>query len=430
MRNLSTRLTAVSAAAVLAAGLTACGGGDSAESDNAAAPPAAESTMASPTAEATASAGALTPEQFDDPFVGARKAAEHMPMTATALATGFAKATDAAGVDSDAAKLRSDLTYLLSEHVYLAGLGINTALVTSPSDPKTEAALAALDENSVALSEAVGSVSDDASKEAFLQAWRSHIKDFVSYATAKDSAGEKAAEKNLDAYRESAGKLFDKVTKGAVPASAVEKTLETHVDSLLAAVDDMKAGKSTAYDKLYEAAGHMPMTAAALSKGFAKAADISGDTDSAGSELRAGLTGLLTGHVYLAGTAVFTAYTDEGGATGKPFEAAAATLAQNTDDLTEAVGKAAPEQKKAFNQAWTSHIEDFVAYAQAAAKGDQSAKDKELADLDGYRGSAGKLFETATKGALPADAVSESLGTHVESLAGTIDALAKALVTK
>lgn len=424
MSKLQTRLAATAAAMVMVGGLAACGG----DEDDVAAPPAATETQAPETA-APEEASALVPVEYADPFAGAREAAGHMPMTATALATGFAEANDIEGADTDAAQLRADLTYLLSEHVYLAGLGINTALVAGPTDPKTEAALATLDENSVALADAVGTVADDEQREAFLTAWRDHINDFVAYATAEDDAGREDALANLDAYRTAAGELLATITGDAVGAEAVASELETHVDSLIETIDAMVAGDTEAYELLYAAAGHMPMTAAALAGAFAEAGDVAGDTASEGADLRAGLTGLLTGHVYMAGTAVFTAYTADGGAEGEAFTAAAEALGQNTADLTAAVASVAPDVEEDFNTAWAAHIDDFVMYAVGAAESDTAMKQAALANLDAYRESAGALFEEASDGAISADAVAESLSTHVETLAGTIDALAAALVT-
>lgn len=416
--KLQTRLAASAAAAVLLAGLAACG--DDEETDVTSAPPAATGE------QQAGNASALTPIEYPDPFTGVRAAGGHMPMTAAALAKGFASGP-AADEDTDAAKLRADLTYLLSEHVYLAGLGINTALVAGPDDAKTGAALATLDKNSVALADMVGKVATDDQRTAFLAAWRAHIEDFVDYASAKTEAGERKEVKDLDAYEDAAGELLADITRDAIAADAVSKSLDTHVKSLLETIDAMKDGDTKAYDLLYDAAGHMPMTAAALAAAFDKAGKVAGDPNSDGAELRAGLTGLLTGHVYMAGTAVFTAYTAEGGAESEAFKAAAGALKQNTTDLTEAVGSVAADAEQDFNKAWAAHIADFVAYAQAAATDDAAAKAKELADLDGYTAAAGELFNQASDGDIPADAVADSLKEHVRQLAGTIDALAKAL---
>src|SRR3546814_17132861 len=68
-----------------------------------------------------------------------------------------------AGVETGAAELRAGLTSLLQEHVYLAGAAISTA-VQAGGDmeaPAVVSAVATPDANSVALSEAISSVSGE-----------------------------------------------------------------------------------------------------------------------------------------------------------------------------------------------------------------------------------------------------------------------------
>ena len=49
-------------------------------------------------------------------------------------------------------------------------------------------------------------------------------------------------------------------------------------------------------------------------------------------------------------------------------------------------------------------------------------------NLDDYRPTAGAFFEEISAGELPADAIAEGLGMHVETLAGAIDSLKEQLV--
>lgn len=175
-------------------------------------------------------------------------------------------------VNSDGAGLRATLTALLSDHVYLAGAAIHQALQDGGDlkAPRTAAAVAALDENSVEVSKAVGSVYPDA-EQPFLDSWRSHIPFFVNYTLAKvgnDQAGMDQAKSDLGDYAVSFGQLINSVVP-ELPAEAVQKELETHATSLLAAIDADVAGDPGYYDLLKEAAGHMSMTAQALAGGIA-----------------------------------------------------------------------------------------------------------------------------------------------------------------
>jgi hypothetical protein len=158
-------LTAVAFALALSA--TGCaGGGDEATEADYSRPSAASSpeTTAAPTSKP------LMPQGTGAPFEDLRTAASHMPMTAAALASGIA---EGAVIDGDsaspAAELRSTLTALLTEHVYLSGIAVATAYATAPNSAEFQAAAAAVDQNSVAVADAVGAIVPD-QRESFLDA--------------------------------------------------------------------------------------------------------------------------------------------------------------------------------------------------------------------------------------------------------------------
>lgn len=175
-------------------------------------------------------------------------------------------------VNSDGATLRASLTALLSDHVYLAAAALDQA-VTDGGDLTTadvEAAVATLDKNTVEIAALVGSAYPDA-EQPFLDSWRSHIPYFVDYTIAKatdDQAGMDEATAGLEQYAVSFGELINSVIPD-MPAEAVQAELETHATSLVAAIDANVEGDPAYFDLLKEAAGHMPMTATALSSGIA-----------------------------------------------------------------------------------------------------------------------------------------------------------------
>lgn len=425
---------AVAAALALTLSLSACGADT--DEDTGGTPTQQETTTMAPEESDTMDGGemsAVMPMGTGDPFADARTAAQHMPETAATLAAGFAAALDIPGeVDSDAAALRATMTSLLQEHVYLAGMAVATGYTTGLDSAEFEAAAATLDENSVALADAVGSLAGDEQREAFLELWREHVGYFVDYAAAAqegDDAGKEAALADLQAYTQDAGAFFEEVSGGELPAGDIAASLEMHVSTLGAAIDDLAAGSPEAYASLREAAGHVAEGAAVISGGLAAATEMSGDPADEASTLRADLTALLQEHVYLAGVAVFTAYTTEGGTESEAFTAAAEVLDANTVALADAVGTlAGPEQGEAFVGLWREHIGYFVDYAVAISTGDQEAADMALTELDAYRGEAGAFFEEISGGELPADAVAEGLAMHVQTLAGAIDSLNAALV--
>jgi hypothetical protein len=430
MSRTTSRTAVVAACLALAFTATACGA-DSETAAGGSATAAPMDSMSSHHGGATASSAALQPAGTGEPFEDLRTAGEHMPMTAAALAGGIA---EGAGIEGDsssaAAEMRATLTALLTEHVYLAGVAVATAYTAGADSAEFTASTEAVDANSVALADVVGSVAPD-QREAFLQSWRSHVEDFVAYAVAA-KAGDEAAKQqevaDLAAYAQGAGQFFATVTGGVLPAEAVQAQFDEHIASLAAAIDALAAGDPTASDKLKSAGDHMAMSAEALTGGIVTATGTAGDPADPAAALRATLTSQLVSHTYLAGVAVFTAYTS--GAETPAFEAAAAALDENSVELGAVVGSVAPDQEATFLEVWRAHIGDFVEYAVATAEGDEEGRQQQLADLDAYRATSGAFFEEITGGALPADAVAEELGTHVETLAGAIDSFAEALVSE
>jgi hypothetical protein len=202
---------------------------------------------------------------------------------------------------TEAAGLRATLTSLLSDHVWLAGNALDTAVQHKGDlkDPQVVGAVKALDANSVALSEAIGSVYPDAEKP-FLASWRQHIGFFVNYTLGKATKDDKQVAKataDLDAYRTSFGQLINSVVP-ELPADAVADELKPHVQSLYAAIDASVAGKPDYQTKLSMAADHMVMTAEILAGGIAKDKGLEGDVDGMASTVRATLTSQLSAHVW------------------------------------------------------------------------------------------------------------------------------------
>jgi hypothetical protein len=147
-------------------------------------------------------------------------------------------------------------------------------------------------------------------------------------------------------------------------------------------------------------------------------------TETGAATLRAGLTGLLSEHVYLAALATGAALRGD----TEGFEAYAAALNgptdSNTADLTAAITSAyGAETGKAFDGLWRSegHIPAFVAYTQAVAAGDKAKADKAVADLTAYAGTVGTTLNQVNSN-LPADAVTEMITMHATTLKAVIDA--------
>jgi hypothetical protein len=330
-----------------------------------------------------------------------------------------------AATATPAAELRAGLTYLLTEHVYRAGIALKFAVDKGGNleDPTVKAAVANLDANSVELSKAVGAAYP-AAEAPFLQSWRQHIGFFVDYTlgkATKDQAKVDKAKADLDGYRTAFGQLINSVVP-ELPAAAVADELKPHVQTLTDAIDSLVAGDGQVFTKLQAAADHMPMTAKTLAGGIAANKKLAGDASDQASELRSGLTYLLTSHVDLAGIAIVQAVSKGGKLDEPSVKAAVGALDANSVALSKAVAGVYPAAEAPFLQSWRQHIGFFVDYTLGKATVDQAKVDKAKADLDGYRTAFGQLINSVVP-ELPAAAVADELKPHVQTLTDAIDAL-------
>jgi len=172
------------------------------------------------------------------------------------------------------AELRADLTALLEEHVYLTGITVDGVVREGNASPGATAAAGTLEDNSVAIGDAMSSAFDAQVGEDFLRLWRGHVVDYLDYTAAKqagDAVAASAAVDRLDQYRSDTGDLLEPASDEALSADTVSGDLEVHVQSVLAVIDATVAGSPDEVPLLREAAGHMPDTAAMLAAGIAEA---------------------------------------------------------------------------------------------------------------------------------------------------------------
>ncbi|MDV6011383.1 hypothetical protein [Haloechinothrix sp. LS1_15] len=150
------------------------------------------------------------------------------------------------------------------------------------------------------------------------------------------------------------------------------------------------------------------------------AAHTQGEGELTAGDLRITLERQLGQHALLAVEAM------RAGVAGQDhFEAAAASLDQNTDDLTASISLVyGDEGGEAFNELWTDHIDFFVQYTTGVAEDDQDAQDEAIERLDQYREDFGAFLEDATEGELPQNAVADLLQEHVNQLLEQVDAYA------
>jgi len=162
--------------------------------------------------------------------------------------------------DTKAAGLRVTLDTLLQEHAYLAAMATGAALGGRQADFK--AAAGALDQNSIALSKAIGSVYGAGAEQAFLPLWRKHIGFIVDYTVglaAKNKMQQDKAVSDLIGYTKDFGAFLHSANP-SLPADAVAELVKQHVLTLKVVIDEQAAGHPMAASQaLRAAAAHMQM---------------------------------------------------------------------------------------------------------------------------------------------------------------------------
>jgi hypothetical protein len=297
--------------------------------------------------------------------------------------------TIARGSDTTAAQLRSRLTGLLQEHVYLAGA---VASSRGRAD-EAAAAQAALDANTEALTANMTAIfsgtNADLAKQ-FAQLWKGGV---------AQNAG-------------SIGSLFSSALP-SLPAESVSGPLSAA---------EQGVGNGTNFTALRAAAAQMATLAASLTGAIhQKLPDkIGGDPASKAADLVTSLNAGLREHSFLAAAATGAAL----GGRGDEFTAARAALDANSDAITGVIaGVYGPDAGKAFAPLWKQHIDLLVDYTNAMAAKDQGKADQAMGNLLAYAEAFGAFINTASP-KLTKDAVAELVKTHVITLKDVIDAQA------
>jgi hypothetical protein len=320
-----------------------------------------------------------------------------------------------------AATLRAGLDQLFRQHVDLTGFTVQTAVADGIDSPNTAQALKALDGNTVALGDAIGSVYGTAARTAFVKMWRAHIGFFVEYTkglATHDHAMVSQAQAKLANYKKDFSKFLSGATQ--IPADAIATELQGHIDTLEAAIQSIVGKKADAAANLEMAAEHMDATAAALASGITKEKNLDGNPDGDASTLRTTLTGLLLQHVAQTGAVVQTAVATS--LTSPQTAGAVKALDKNTVDLADAIGSIyGTGARAAFLKMWRAHIGFFVDYTKGLATHDKKLVARAQAKLANYKTDFADFLGSAT--GLPATAVAEDLQVHITTLEAAIQAI-------
>jgi hypothetical protein len=203
-------------------------------------------------AAVTATGCAETPPAEDQATAAA-------PDTAQEDAAASAPAAAGPTARSKAADLRADLS--LSAAATGAALG--------GRKDEFQAAATALDQNSIAVSKAIGSVYGPDVEKNFLALWREHIDLLVDYTIAMGTGDTVQRDDAVNSLVEYAADFanFLSTANPDLPREAVTELLKTHVVTLKAVVDAQAVNDHmAAYQAQHAAHDHMGAVAAALAE--------------------------------------------------------------------------------------------------------------------------------------------------------------------
>ncbi len=184
---------------------------------------------------------------------------------------GHGQAQSAQAGSTPAADLRAGVTALLQEHVYLAGIAVDTGVRDGLTSRSYRAAAKELDDNSRAVAAAFGEVYGDAAQRRVLSLWRRHIAYYVVYTrarVAKDHSEERRAERGLTRFARDFARLVA-TANPQLDRAVVQRETATHGRQTLLVIDATVARSVRAYPRLQRAATHMTAYADLLATAIA-----------------------------------------------------------------------------------------------------------------------------------------------------------------
>jgi hypothetical protein len=325
----------------------------------------------------------------------------------------------ATAITTAAANLRTDLDYLLGEHLILAAKATGAAL-----DGRTdqfEAYGGLLNTNGTELGAAIGSIYGTEAEDEWNRIWSAHNGFFVDYTTGVATDDAAVADGAVEDLTTVYVPEFSAFLAGAtgLPEDAVTELVTDHVLQTKAVVDAQASGDfEAAYAAIRTAYAHMQMIGDALAPAIAEGNDIEGEAINAGVDFRVALNQLLQEHLFLASFATDAAL----GGRDDEFAAAGATLNTNGTDLGAAVGGIfGQEAEDEWNRIWSAHNGFFVDYTTGVATDDMAAQDQAVEDLTTvYVPEFSAFLAGATE--LPEDALAELITEHVLTTKAVVDA--------
>lgn len=319
--------------------------------------------------------------------------------------------------DFPAAGVRSDLTALLEEQVYLTGLLVETA-VAEGDGAEGPAAVAVAEQGAASateLSEIVGAAYGTAAGVDFLEAWNAHRQALSDYALAGGTA------EAVDTARDQVTTVLGEIDPEADFAE-VAAGLESSDAELLTTLDELVAGTPAAAVDLRAAAEEMPETALALAEVIVAHSELEGEVDGEESALRAELTGLIQESALLSGLAMAETVEAGGDPTAPGPTGVRAALDETTDALAQAMEPDDALAATQFGQIWDAQIQAYADYTQAVVADDAAGTAAAEEAIVAFRDDLGELLAERYSG-LTKEGVAEELVPLTDALLAYADAL-------
>ena len=318
-------------------------------------------------------------------------------------------------------ELRAKFEQLLGRHALLAARSMRSTM-SAPAEAQ-QAANAAVQENTDALTQLVAGAYGADQGDRFKQLWQKHVTDLTAYAkgvAAGDDAAKQAARDTLLADADAYGAWLAQAAKGRVRQGEAAAAVRKHVERLMAQADAYAAHDYRRTYLLERQAYEDMFTAGAAVAKASVTPEVAVGLDTPPEKLRSAFAMLLGEHMELiigAQRATFA---------GAPeFQAAAAQVNANTATITKAMGALVGPRKAAeFQSAWAGHVEGLMDHAAAVAAEDQAAKAAAERDLDGGANRLALFFSDVVQNELPVEPLTAAITAHDTHLIEHVDAYA------
>jgi hypothetical protein len=314
------------------------------------------------------------------------------------------------------ADLRLALGRLLAEHAFLT---METMRAVAFGSPELQALRSGLDINTADLRGAIAGVYGADAGATFTSLWNIHIEALIEYARAKSVGDADAATKSqrlLDTYLDQFAAFLTKANPH-LDAKAEAAALRLHVTQLTAISD---SNYVRAYEAEREAFRHMFMMgdqlALALARQFPRRYGDALIAFSPRTSLRVTLDRLLGEHLVLAAESMRA-----GLAGTADFPAARQALAGNTADLQAGIAEYyGTEAGQKFGNVWREHVDAYIAFIEAVAAKDASARAASLNRLHVYHDQIAAFLSSANP-YLDAPVVAALIRRHVQALISQVE---------